>query len=39
MTPQEFTRSEYSGNFRGWVQHRSEIPGEEDILAFRKKDV
>lgn len=36
MTSAEFSRSEYSGNFRGWVQHRSEIPGEDDILAHRK---
>lgn len=24
------------GNFRGWVQHRKEIPGEKDILGYRR---
>lgn len=26
----------FSGNFRGWVQHRKTIAGEADILAHRK---
>jgi len=29
-------RETWCGNFRGWVQHRKEIPGEADILAHRK---
>lgn len=37
MTAHEFSRSEYSGNFRGWVQHRAEIPGEEDMTTYRKQ--
>lgn len=27
----------WCGNLKGWVQHRKEIPGEEDILGYRKK--
>lgn len=26
----------FLGNFRGWVQHRKEIPGEADILSYRR---
>lgn len=26
----------FIGNFRGWVQHRKMIPGEEDILGYRE---
>lgn len=26
----------FCGNFNGWIQHRKEIPGEDDILAHRK---
>lgn len=37
MTAHEFSRSEYSGNFRGWIQHRAEIPGEEDMTTYRKQ--
>lgn len=28
MTPVELSLNEWCGNFRGWVQHRKEIPGE-----------
>lgn len=28
MTPVELSMGEWCGNFRGWVQHRKEIPGE-----------
>ena len=41
MTRHETTPSEarpdecFSGNFRGWVQHRKEIPSESDILGVR----
>jgi len=28
MTDAEFQASKYSGNFRGWVQHRKELPNE-----------
>ncbi len=27
----------FLGNFRGWVQHRKEIPGEADILTHRRE--
>jgi thymidylate synthase ThyX len=27
----------FLGNFKGWVQYRKVIPGEEDILAHRKR--
>ena len=28
MTEEELSKSQWCGNFRGWVQHRKEIPGE-----------
>ncbi len=28
MTEEELAQGEFRGNFRGWVQHRKEIPGE-----------
>ena len=33
MTPAELERSEWSGNFRGWIAHRKLIPGEANPLA------
>lgn len=31
MTDDEFAESEYSGNFRGWHQHRKDIPYEDNF--------
>lgn len=28
-------QDQWHGNFRGWVQYRKEIPGEQDILGLR----
>jgi thymidylate synthase ThyX len=33
MTPTELDRSEWSGNFQGWIAHRKSIPGESNPLA------
>jgi thymidylate synthase ThyX len=33
MTPAELERSEWSGNFQGWISHRKLIPGESNPLA------
>jgi len=33
MTPAELDRSEWSGNFQGWIAHRKLIPGESNPLA------
>jgi len=33
MTPAELDRSEWSGNFQGWIPHRKLIPGESNPLA------
>jgi thymidylate synthase ThyX len=33
MTPVELERSEWSGNFQGWIAHRKLIPGESNPLA------
>jgi thymidylate synthase ThyX len=33
MAPEELERSEWSGNFQGWIAHRKLIPGEWNPLA------
>jgi hypothetical protein len=33
MTPAELAKSEWSGNFRGWVAHRKRIPREANPLG------
>lgn len=33
MTPEELQRSEWSGNFQGWIAHRKLIPGESNPLG------
>lgn len=33
MTPEELERSEWSGNFQGWIAHRKLIPGESNPLG------
>jgi thymidylate synthase ThyX len=33
MTDAELDRSEWSGNFQGWIAHRKLIPGESNFLA------
>lgn len=38
MTAEEFVKSELHSNFKGWVQHRKEIYGEEDMHGHRKQD-
>jgi thymidylate synthase ThyX len=38
MTPAELDRSEWSGNFQGWIAHRKSIPGESNPLAGTKID-
>lgn len=36
MTTEELAKNERLGNFKGWVQHRKEIYGEEDMHGHRK---
>lgn len=36
MTPEELERSEWSGNFQGWIAHRKLIAGESNPLAGTK---
>jgi thymidylate synthase ThyX len=33
MTPEELERSEWSGNFQGWIAHRKLVPGESNPLG------
>ena len=33
MSPEELRRSEWSGNFQGWIAHRKLIPGESNPLG------
>ncbi len=38
MTAEELAKHERLGNFKGWVQHRKEIHGEEDMHGHRKSN-
>jgi thymidylate synthase ThyX len=38
MTQEEYAKNKRLGNFKGWVQHRKEILGEEDMLGYRKQN-
>ncbi|HEX8689406.1 MAG TPA: FAD-dependent thymidylate synthase [Solirubrobacterales bacterium] len=33
LTPAELARGEWSGNFRGWLPYRKEVPGEDNPLG------
>jgi thymidylate synthase ThyX len=37
--PVPLNRETWCGNFRGWVQHRKEIPGEADSLGYRLRQL
>jgi thymidylate synthase ThyX len=38
MTDAEYSKNERLGNFKGWVQHRKEIYGEEDMHGHRNSN-